>query len=195
MCREVLRRLLEFFRHYQYDLSTQPSVQEKHTWHYEQVASPRGICTAYPRLLSRVAETLRSMAANGFENSGIGQRFTSHSCPACKVRGDAEETLIQTIAQRLQGSPDSAGTVALCLLHLELLLRHIRDATVRQRLLLREAAVMERTAEDMQRYAIKHDALRRHLVSKEENDAPLLALQLLTGHRNVNASFTVRDIL
>jgi hypothetical protein len=71
----------------------------------------------------------------------------------------------------------------------------VDDTSVRQYLLLREAAMMERTAEDMQRYAIKHDALRRHLVSKEENDAPLLGLQLLTGHRNVNAIFTIRDIL
>ena len=88
-----------------------------------------------------------------------------------------------------------AGAPALCLPHLELLLRHVDDTSVRQYLLLREAGMMERTAEDMQRYAIKHDALRRHLVSKEENDAPLLGLQLLTGHRNVNAIFSRSEIL
>lgn len=84
---------------------------------------------------------------------------------------------------------------ALCLPHLEMVLGKINDPAVRRKILVREAAVMERTAEDMQRYAIKHDALRRYLVSKEENDAPLLGLQVLVGHRNVNSIFTVRDIL
>ena len=105
--------------------------------------------------------------------------------------------MVRSIVLKAQKTGESHQRVlpALCLPHLELLLRHVDDTSVRQYLLLREAAMMERTAEDMQRYAIKHDALRRHLVSKEENDAPLLGLQLLTGHRNVNAIFTIRDIL
>ena len=74
------------------------------------------------------------------------------------------------------------------------MLAHVDDESAGRRLVLREAAMLERTAEDMQRYAIKHDALRRHLVSQEENDAPLLGLQLLTGHRSVNAVFTIREI-
>jgi hypothetical protein len=54
---------------------------------------------------------------------------------------------------------------------------------------------MERIAEDMQRYAIKHDALRRDLASAEEHTSYLQALQLLVGHRSVNAVFMVRDIM
>jgi hypothetical protein len=54
---------------------------------------------------------------------------------------------------------------------------------------------MERIAEDMQRYAIKHDGLRRDLASSEEHNSYLQALQLLVGHRSVNAVFTVRDIM
>lgn len=105
--------------------------------------------------------------------------------------------MTRSIARKAQeGTASSQFAIsALCLPHLELLLRHVHDVPLRQQLLLREAAAMERTAEDMQRYAIKHDALRRHLVSREENDAPLLGLQLLAGHRNVNAIFTVQDIM
>jgi hypothetical protein len=103
--------------------------------------------------------------------------------------------LVHSIAQKLQKSIESSDALSLCLPHLELLLTRLEDDSIAPRLLLREAAVMARTAEDMQRYAIKHDALRRHLVSREENDAPLLGLQLLTGNRNVNAIFTVRDLL
>lgn len=47
-----------------------------------------------------------------------------------------------------------------------MVLAHVKDESTRSPLLLREAEVMERTAEDMQRYAIKHDASRRDLVSQ-----------------------------
>ncbi len=203
MCRGVLHQLLDFFRQYQYDLATRPETQEEHarnggfcplhTWHYEQVASPRGVCTAYPRLLRRTAESLREIAANGSMMLDVSP-LMHPSCPACTVRWNTEDRLVRLIVQKVAKNPESSEGFSLCLLHLQLVLAHVDDESVSRRLVLREAAVMERTAEDMQRYAIKHDALRRHLVSQEENDAPLLGLQLLTGHRSVNAVFTIREI-
>jgi hypothetical protein len=56
------------------------------------------------------------------------------------------------------------------------------------------ARLLERTAEDLQRYALKHDALRRYLTSAEERQASLLALLLLAGHRNVSAPWVVEFI-
>lgn len=203
ICRGTMHRLFDFFRQYQYDLAVRPETQEEHaqiggfcplhTWHYEQVSSPRGICTAYPRLLKRMAQDFRAMAANGSGKLGSNS-FVHPSCPACKVRWGTEDRLVRAMVQKLHTSPETASVVSLCVPHLELLLNQIDDEPLRPRLLLREAAVMERTAEDMQRYAIKHDALRRHLASQEENEAPLLALQLLSGHRSVNAVFTIREI-
>ena len=203
MCRGVLHQLLDFFRQYQYDLSVRPETQEEHariggfcplhTWHYEQVASPRGVCTAYPRLLNQTAHNLRAIAANGSVQLDAS-RLMKPSCPACTIRWNTEDKLVRSIVQKLEKNPESAEAISLCLPHLQLVLAHVVDESVGHRLLLREAAVMERTAEDMQRYAIKHDARRRHLVSQEENDAPLLGLQLLTGHRSVNAVFTIREI-
>lgn len=203
MCRGVLHQLLDFFRQYQYDLAVRPESQEEHariggfcplhTWHYEQVASPRGVCTAYPRLLNHTAENLRALATNDSMKSDAS-RLMKPSCPACTVRWNAEDKLVRSIVQKLGRNPESADSTSLCLPHLQLVLAQVEDESIGHRLLLREAAVMERTAEDMQRYAIKHDARRRHLVSQEEDDAPLLGLQLLTGHRSVNAVFTIREI-
>jgi GTP-binding protein EngB required for normal cell division len=203
VCRGVLHQLLEFFRQYQYDLAVRPETQEVHaqqggfcplhTWHYEQIASPRGVCTAYPRLLNRMADRLRAIAASSLAKPDV-RCLTTPACPACRVRWYAEDRLVHSIARKLEKNPESSDRLSLCLPHLELLLPQIDDESARPRLLLREAAVMERIAEDMQRYAIKHDGLRRHLASQEENDAPLLGLQLLTGHRSVNAVFTIREI-
>jgi GTP-binding protein EngB required for normal cell division len=208
LCRSVMHEVLEFLGQYQYALSTRPEVQEQHaeaggfcplhTWHYEQIASPRGVCTAYPRMLTHVAQELRSLASNGAPGKPHpDDSLTRYACPACKVRWQTEDRMIGSLVDKLETNPDlnELTRSALCLPHLQQLLVHLKDPSLREQVLLLEAAVMERTAEDMQRYAIKYDALRRHLVSQEEHDAPLLGLQLLVGHRSVNAVFAVRDIM
>jgi len=51
--------------------------------------------------------------------------------------------------------------------------------------LVREAAVLRRMSEDMRRYALKHDGLRRYLASEEETKAAKRALMILGGHRGL----------
>lgn len=205
VCNAVMKEQMNFLSRYQYDLSTQPKLQQEHaknggfcplhTWHYEQIASPRGVCTAYPVLLKRIAEHLRFLAASGSPESCATLLDTR--CQACAIRWATEDRIVESILSRAGQvkDPIRLSLSALCLPHLQLILQRTEDESLRQYLLSREAELMERFAEDMQRYAIKHDALRRGLASKEEQDAPLHALQLLVGHRNVNAIFTVRDIL
>jgi hypothetical protein len=59
----------------------------------------------------------------------------------------------------------------------------------------REAFLLQRISEDMQRYSLRHDALRRYLTSEEERGASLKALLLLVGHRSVSAPWRVEYIL
>jgi GTP-binding protein EngB required for normal cell division len=203
ICRTVLEAQLSFLSQYQYALSVHAAVQEAHamadgfcplhTWHYEQMASPRGVCTGYPALLTRVAERLRAMAADGAGTSYAGAPLLDPQCPVCHVRWATEDTALSAMLARSGSGPPEHPS--LCLPHLQLLLGRTDDPSSRRCLLDREVALFERVAEDMQRYAIKYDALRRGLASKEEEDAPLRALQLLVGHRSVNAVFTVQDIL
>ena len=208
VCKAVMGKTMKFLARYQYDLSTQPRTQEHHaedggfcplhTWHYEQVASPRGVCTAYPALLKQLAEKLRHLATNGTQDTNdFSSPLLESRCPACQVRWATEDQAVASIVSRTSESPepDRLSLSALCLPHLQLVLRRTKNESVRKLLLYREAALMERIAEDMQRYAIKHDALRRDLASSEEHNSYLQALQLLVGHRSVNAVFTVRDIM
>jgi hypothetical protein len=145
-----------------------------------------------------MAERLRHLASNG---AGQSDNFSSSllelHCPACEIRWITEDQAIASIINRTSeiAELDKLALSALCLPHLQLVLQRTGKEAIRKFLLHREAALMERIAEDMQRYAIKHDALRRDLASSEEHDAYLQALQILVGHRNVNAVFTVRDIL
>jgi GTP-binding protein EngB required for normal cell division len=208
VCKAVVGKTMKFLARYQYDLSTQPRTQKHHaeeggfcplhTWHYEQVASPRGVCTAYPALLNQLAEKLRRLATNGTqETDDFAFPLLESRCPACQVRWATEDQAVASIVTRTSESPEPnrLSLSALCLPHLQLVLRRTKSESVRKLLLYREAALMERIAEDMQRYAIKHDALRRDLASSEEHNSYLQALQLLVGHRSVNAVFAVRDIL
>ena len=208
VCKAVMGKTMKFLARYQYDLSTRPRSQEQHakdggfcplhTWHYEQVASPRGVCTAYPALLNLMAEKLRDLATNGTqEPNDFSSPLLESRCPACQIRWATEDQLVASIISRASESPqpDKLPLSTLCLPHLQLVLRRTKSESVRKLLLYREAALMERIAEDMQRYAIKHDALRRDLASSEEHNSYLQALQLLVGHRSVNAVFTVRDIM
>jgi small GTP-binding protein len=207
VCKAVMAKTMRFLARYQYDLSTRPEIQEQHakgggfcplhTWHYEQIASPRGVSTAYPALLNRAAGHLRSLATNLGSWRGFTSPLLECDCPACKVRWATEDQTIASILGRVGqvGDPDKLTLSSLCLPHLQLILRRTENESFRKSLLHREAALIERIAEDMQRYAIKYDALRRDLASAEEQDSYLQALQLLVGHRNVNAVFTVRDIM
>jgi hypothetical protein len=52
--------------------------------------------------------------------------------------------------------------------------------------LRQQAATLERTAEDMRRFALKQSAARRELQTNEDQTAPQRALTLVAGRRNVN---------
>jgi len=208
ICARVFKQLLEFLRHYQYELSTRPDVQKRHagnggfcalhTWHYEQIASPHGVCTSYPALLSQIADSLRRAAHRDATAGEMAGEVPVLHCPACEVRWKAEDEAVQgLITRRMKsGSLNRMALSPLCLPHLHLVLaRSTDDVELRRYLLEYEADMLERTAEDMQRYAIRHDGLRRALTSAEERNAYLQGLQMLVGHKAVNAVYVVRDIL
>jgi hypothetical protein len=58
---------------------------------------------------------------------------------------------------------------------------------VARRMLVHEAMLCERVSEDMRRFALKLDGMRRHLVSDEEYASARMALTLLAGSYNINA--------
>jgi hypothetical protein len=62
----------------------------------------------------------------------------------------------------------------------------VHDEALLRELLERQAAILQRSSEDMKRYAIKFDGARRHLASDEETTAAERGLSLAAGHRLVN---------
>lgn len=211
ICGEILDRIFRFLSKYQYDLTLQPEIQQDHakrggfctlhSWQYEGISSPQGVCEAYPRLMHHIAGALARFAGS-FSNQREsietlrGLLSTSKTCRICQERIGAERKAVEDVAAVIrQAAYQEPHVPACCLPHLVLVVELLGPGPDAQKVLQAHAQLMERTTEDLQRYALKHDALRRHLTSEEERRAALLALLLLAGHRNVSAPWVIEYLI
>jgi small GTP-binding protein len=199
ICARINEALWNFLCRFQYDIGSQHDEQQRlaecgglcsfHTWLYESIASPQGTCTGFSPLLDRLAERLHAMVSAGITCADRLLAANPEGCAMCAVQAKSEAEAIAATARRLSKDPRSlAALSSICLPHLALLEGAIEDPTLKHRLLEREAAILERVSEDMKRYALKRDAVRRYLLTEEETAAAHRALLLLAGHRNVNAT-------
>jgi small GTP-binding protein len=207
ICAEVAGRLFDFLRHFQYDITVNPEKQRQlsergglcsfDTWLYEQMSSPQGTCIGYASVLDRWAFRLSDFApAHGADQSEKGMAARRQlaldmgPCACCDSRRIAETTAVNTVGGRLRAMPDQAlaSLSDICLPHLRLLSAELGEHPVAARLLARHGVVLQRMAENLRRYALKHDGLRRYLASDEEEKAAERALVMLAGHRNLNTS-------
>ena len=203
ICASIVSASFEFLRHFQYELSVRPDLQQAHaergglcpphTWDYGTLAFSHGFCISYPPLLEWLAERFRDLAspARPAEAFPIGIRSllpTEATCVLCGEQARAEREAVAAIVQKLREQPvravDALSTI--CVPHLHLLAASADDTAVMQRLMSREATILDRLAEDMRRYATKRDATRRNLASEEEAHADQRALAALAGLRNAN---------
>jgi len=202
ICAQVADKLWNFLCKYQYDIIVGHDEQQRfasrgglcpfHTWQLWPVSSSYGICAGHAPLFERLAAALR-------ESASI-QRLTQihaqlhellpdeHDCALCNVRDRAEEDAIDTLAKRLEQDKTRALNTlsAICLPHFVMLTSAVRDSALVRTMLKRQATVLERYAEDMKRYAIKHAGVRQHLASEEETRAAERGLLLVAGRSQVN---------
>ncbi len=203
ICGRIQAEMYDFLCKYQYDAFARRDVQAKlvergglcafHTWQYEAVASSHGTCVGFAAVLQRLAERLRDISATAASEEicrAIDRLQPGcQSCELCLTHAQLEEAAVMHAAERLRAErpPVATRIPALCLPHLRLLIKAVGDATISRELLAQEADMAERISEDMQRYALKFDGVRRFLASEEETNADRRALMLLAGHPNVNA--------
>jgi small GTP-binding protein len=211
VCGAILEGVFRFLSKYQYELSINPETQndharcggfcQLHTWQYEGISSPQGVCEAYPKLTHRIAEELNDSAVRIGQQGESVENLRSllpapKTCRVCQAREEAQRRGVEGAANAARLALEHAPHVpACCLPHLLLVIGSLGPGQAAQKLLLAHARLLERTSEDLQRYALKHDALRRYLTSEEERRASQLALLLLAGHRNVSSPWVIEYIL
>lgn len=187
ICEFVSKVCFEFLSKYQYALLVEPDVRQRHaerggfcrlhTWQYWGLASPRGACIASPPLLEAIAQRMREHSIQDGEAT---------SCILCKICARAEHQIIERIARSIRRDPNGLRALtAICLPHHRLLVAALADPDLQKLAMLREAALLNRLAEDMRRYATKFDAIRRNLASDEERRAGQVAIAVLSGQRNL----------
>lgn len=205
VCDCIVDGVFDFLRHYQYDLYVSAEVQQAHaeaggfcpmhTWQYANLASPQGICSAYPQVMFRFSEDLLRLAEGEAPKHGrsgvLGPPIPAdETCPACQKAREAEREAVGQLVERLEAGENGSGTEkCLCLTHLEAVLLAVHKSSVGRDLLLRESEAFRRVGENLQRYALKHEGRRSDLITEEEWQAPKQALTLVTGHRNVQPRF------
>jgi GTPase SAR1 family protein len=206
ICDRVADAVLDFLRTYQYGLYVSADVQHTHaeaggfcpmhTWQYANLASPQGICSAYPQVLLRFSEDLLTLAEGDAPKHASGGVAgpplpADQTCPACRKAREAEQKSVREMADRLEaGASGNRNTDRrFCLTHLEEMLLALHDTSAAKQLLERESETFRRIAENLQRYALRHEGRRSDLITEEEWQAPKQALTLLAGHRNVQPRF------
>lgn len=211
ICGAILKDIFQFVSKYQYELTINPDAQREHalrggfcplhTWQYENISSPYGVCASYPQLVHRIAGELERIAICEQQRSPSSELehllATAKTCRMCEVRIASEKRAVRSAvtAAREAVSASQGVLAASCLPHLAAVIAALGPGQAAEALLHAHASLLERTAEDLQRYALRHDALRRYLASDEERRAAQLALLLVAGHRSVNAPWSVDTIL
>ena len=212
ICVCAAEALFMFMSRWQHQLSASEATQTSHaddggfcsvhTWMYSETASPQGICNAYPPLLHGLSEKLRSRLSSGCDPDPVELAVTlrrilklSERCPACRVVKVAEQESISNLISRLASKVGiSTHPPTLCIEHLYQALVADPDMEVARALYDRTARALERSAENMRHYALKHDALRRNLLTHEERIAYFLALARVAGDKRLVPRWT-RDEL
>ena len=204
ICAHIAARLWDFLCGYQYDLGMSPEEQQRfasragfcslHAWEYQAIASHYGTCNGFPILFDRCAAELRAAASIELPQEALlakiqGLLPTRENCALCGIRDKAEMEAVEAVAKRLV--EDAKRTLnslsGICLPHLAVLAASVQDADLTRDLMERQATIFQRLSEDMRRYALKHDAVRRFLASQEETAAAERALMFLVGRRNMHS--------
>ena len=159
-----------------------------HTWQYERLASPKGVCNSYEASLQSIGERLLVLATEAAaidELVGELGKFpvARPVCSVCEIAAEAEEEALGGALTRLTNITVTDDTVPLlCFTHLIALVSRCTDLGVIRRLVERHGEEFKRVAEDMRQHVAKVDALRRDLISIGERQAHLRGLMLLMGH-------------
>jgi GTP-binding protein EngB required for normal cell division len=201
VCRRMADATLKFMSRFQYDLSHSREQQlfhasrsgfcSLHTREYARLASPQGIASGYPQTLVFVAEHLRLLSHDGRLREDWKDQFEQflpdhRKCRACQVVAETEDAAMNDfVLEHAVLPPEDDDLPCVCLRHLNGILQKAPETHLANRLLLHSAMVLERTAENMERFALRHGGLHMELATDDELRSPEKGLNLLVGQPNV----------
>ena len=211
VCSHVAEAMFGFMAKFQYRIIINAHERSKlasrgglcplHTWQYSEIASPQGIAASFPIVLTTLSRRLGNLAEadgrNTLEAETKKLLTKPEQCGACQEQFGVEEQFITEVLQDITAhrGEGPAKMPVLCLPHLSAVLRKLPDSELAGQIVAFQAAILELLAENLERYALKHDALRRGLQSEDERVAYHQALSQLVGDKRLHAPWHVQYLL
>jgi hypothetical protein len=209
VCDRIAHAAFDFYAKWQYAISQHEEARRAHaatrglcplhTWQFAAIASPQGLDTGYFALLQQMEQELGALSSLPPEELIDRVREMtpdSSDCLACGVLRDIEATSVTRLATFLEstdGRDAYRQSQGVCMRHLVLLLAAGPSAETASFLVSEQARHFGQTAEDMQSYALKFDAVRRALLNSDEKDAHVRALVHLVGAESVVAPWSEKQ--
>ncbi|MGE5580052.1 MAG: DUF6062 family protein [Bacillota bacterium] len=201
VCRHIAQYASNLFVKWQYQLATSERSQSEfaaelgfcplHTWQLLSVCSPLRASTGFSRLSEHVSHQLKKAALSHAGGKAVRWLVRdSRSCSVCGALQQVEDEYINQFAAQLGDASFRSRyrrSQGVCLRHLGMIMDAVQTEEIREFLLSHAAARFEQDAEDMRSYALKREALRRHLVNRNEEDAYRRAIVRMVGERGVCA--------
>ncbi|HXE89336.1 MAG TPA: hypothetical protein VNK82_00060 [Terriglobales bacterium] len=190
VCTRLRDVLFDFLAQYQYDLSTDEEVRNRHaelggfcplhTWQYAEMASPKGVCTAYAEVCRAWSAKLREGRLGSLHDLPPGP----DRCPACSLKSFAERVELERVAAMITAVGQPRPAPPLCLAHVEALGDVISPSLFR-RLLEMQAEVYDEIARNMEEYVKNDNPADRRTLTQEQRVAHRVGLGRMVGHRRL----------
>jgi hypothetical protein len=197
---------LHFIGQYQYQLLMDPLERARnaergglcafHTWLYESVSSPQGVCGGYSDVPLRLAEDVEDLLKRTEQQPEQLQQAMqdllgrSRQCLACEILRSAESQKLSEITAQSEQREKSN----LCLPHLYCAVLQDGGAQITSNLLHELVSTLRRLGEDMQQFALKQSGLRYSWTSAGERAAHRNALRAMVGARPLSYIKTIVEI-
>ncbi len=196
VCNHVVRAARDFFARWQYALSRDTAAQEKfaadlgfcprHMWQLHKMSSPWGESIGFAALIEAISRRLAGIECDetaGYCVAKIAR--VEGNCAVCAMLQETQRAYVARLATFVsqpggaQGYRRSAGV---CLRHLGQMLALV-SRPVREFLLSAASDRFAQVAQQMRAYAAKREAIRRDLITADEESASLRALIHIAGAR------------
>jgi hypothetical protein len=200
ICNHVIKTARDFFAQWQYALSSNEEAQRKfaaelgfcarHVWQLHNMSSPWGESVGFMCLTEQVSHMLANTDCDETASSNVRKILRApENCRVCAMLKDAEAAYVKRLATFIsdeEGAQSYKCSQGVCLRHLACVLA-IVPKQVRQFLLATASRRFEQITQQMRNYAAKREAVRRDLITADEEYAYLRALVRLAGAEEYSA--------
>jgi hypothetical protein len=200
VCNHVIKTARDFFAQWQYAISSNEEAQRKfaaelgfcsrHFWQLHDMSSAWGGSVGLAALTEEISRLLSKTTCDETAGFNVGKIPRSpKNCRICMILREAESAYVNrlgTFVSDEQGAQSYKDSGGVCLRHLARMLAVV-SKPVGELLLTTASRRFEEFAQQMRNYAAKREAVRRDLITADEEYAYFRALVRLAGAEDYSA--------